>query len=69
MTPEDVGDYLRSIKLDRYVEAFAGEDVDGEMLLGVVDEKDKVFLDSLGVKSTIHIRKILTKFSTYCSDN
>ena len=69
MTPGDVGDYLKSIKLDRYVEAFADEEVDGKMLLGVVEEKDKEFLDTLGVKSTVHIRKIFTKFSDYCSTN
>ena len=67
MTPEDVGDYLRSIKLDQYVEAFAGEEVDGEMFLDVVEKEEKDFLDSLSVESAVHKRRIFTKFSGFCS--
>ena len=69
MTPKDVGDYLRSIKLDQYVKAFADDEVNGKMLLDVVEDKDKEFLDSLGVKSKVHIRKIFSEFSDYCSAN
>ena len=66
MTSEDVGEYLKNINLGQYVEEFAREEVDGKMLLGVVEEKDKEFLESLKVKSKVHIRKIFTKFSDYC---
>ena len=66
MTPKDVGDYLRSIKLDRYVKAFADDEVDGETLLDVVEKEDREFLDSLNVENAVHKRRIFTKFSGFC---
>ena len=66
LSPHDVGDFLRSIKLDKYVEEFISEGVDGKMLASIVTHTKKDVLECLGVKSALHIEKIYTNFSSFC---
>lgn len=62
----DVGDFLRSIKLDRYADSFFEDDVDGTMLADIVIADKRDVLECLNVKNVLHIQKIYSKFSTFC---
>ena len=57
-TPEDVGDFLSSIKLDKYREAFVSDEVRGDVLL----EADSEFLTEFGVSSPLDRVRIMTLF-------
>ena len=65
----DVGDFLRSIKLDRYAQTFLDEDVDGKMLADIIMNDKKNVLECLEVKNALHIQKIYSKFSTFCFEH
>ncbi len=58
-TPEDVGDFLASIKLDEYRHLFVEENVGGDVLL---EAGDCEFLMELGVKSYLDCARIITLF-------
>ncbi len=58
-TPEDVGDFLTSIKLDKYRQAFVENEVGGDLLL---EEGDCEFLNALGVNSFLNCVRITTLF-------
>ena len=57
-TPEDVGDFLSSIKLDKYREAFVTNEVNGADLL----EANRDTLNELGVTSLLDCVRIMTLF-------
>ena len=57
-TPEDVGDFLSSIKLDKYKEEFVVNEVGGDVLL----DSDSEVLSELGVVSPLDRVRILTLF-------
>ena len=57
-TPEDVGDFLSSIRLDKYREAFITDGISGDVLL----EADSEFLTELGVSSPLDCVRIMTLF-------
>ena len=57
-TPEDVGDFLSSIKLDKHKEAFVSNEIGGDVLL----EADSEFLTELGVSSPLECVRIMTLF-------
>ena len=57
-TPEDVGDFLTSIYLDKYIKAFTDNEVGGDVLL----EADCEFLNELGVTSPLDCMRIMTLF-------
>lgn len=61
ITAEDIADYLRSLKLDIYVEAFLDHDIDGDMMIDV----DHDFLESLGVDTKKDRMKIIGKFKQW----
>ncbi len=64
-TPKDVGDFLASIHLDKYREAFAENDVGGDVLL----EADCEFLNELGVASPLDCLHIMTLFPRQLQDS
>lgn len=53
-----VGDFLASIKLDKYRKAFISEDVSGDVLL----DADHEFLTALGVDTALDRVRIITLF-------
>lgn len=55
MEVSDVSDWLRSIKMDKYVECFEKDGVDGAFLSQIDDE----CLKDLGVSRVIDRRKII----------
>ena len=57
-TAQDVGDFLSSIKLDKYREAFISNGVRGDVLL----EADSEFLTEIGVSSPLDCVRIMTLF-------
>ena len=63
-TPEDVGDFLSSIKLDKYREAFISNGVSGDVLL----DADSEFLTEIGVTSHLDCVRILTLFPRRLQD-
>ena len=63
-TPDDIADYLRSLKLDRYVDAFTEEYMDGNMML----EVDEATLCQLGVVNDLERDEILTKFKGFLEE-
>ncbi len=58
-TPKDVGDFLISIKLEEYVQAFIEADVGGDVLL----DADCEFLNALEVNSLLDCVRIMTLFT------
>ncbi len=63
-TPEDVGDFLTSIKLDKYRQAFVEAEVGGDVLL----DADCEFLNELGVNSLLDCVRIMTLFPRRLQD-
>ena len=63
---DDVSDFLRSIKLDQYIEQFMKEDVDGKMLADIVKNEKNSVLECLCVTNPLHVQKIYSKFSSFC---
>ena len=64
-TTNDVGRFLASAdicKMPQYVEKFAEEGIDGEMLLELTDGELK---DDLGIASRMHRKKILMKLTHF----
>ena len=61
ISAQDVGQFLKDIKLEVYTELFIAKDIDGETL-NALDEKD---LEEIGVKLGYERKKILTKFKNY----
>ena len=61
LTPNDVADYLRSLKLDQYVETFLENDVDGEMMNEIINEST---LEALDVQKKDRL-KIKFKFKSW----
>ena len=57
-TREDVGDFLSSIRLDKYKEAFISNGISGDVLL----EADSEFLTEIGVSSPLDCVRIMTLF-------
>ncbi len=64
-TPEDVGDFLTKIKLDKYKQAFVEAEVGGELLLEAADCE---FLNELGVNSLLDCVRIMTLFPRRLQD-
>ena len=62
--PTDISNYLRSLKLDRYIEAFEECEVDGSILYDIDDET----LKSLGVDTMKDKIKIKNKFKQWLRD-
>lgn len=63
-TAMDVTKYLQHLKLEKYIELFKEEGVDGELLWEMCHaEKDE--LEDLGVDNAFHRRKIKTKLKEY----
>ena len=57
-SPEDVGDFLSSIRLDKYRKVFISNEVSGDILL----EADSELLTELGVSSSLDCVRIMTLF-------
>ncbi len=64
-TPKDVGDFLTSIKLDRYRPAFVEAEVGGDVFL----DANCKFLNELGVNSLLDCARIMTLFPRRLQDN
>ena len=64
LTPNDVADFLRSLKLDQYVETFLENDVDGEMMNEIINENSNNTLEALDVQKK-HRLKIKLKFKPW----
>ncbi len=64
-TPEDVGDFLTNIKLDKYRQAFVKAEIGGELLLEAADCE---FLYELGVESFLDCVRIMTLFPRRLQD-
>ena len=64
LTPNDVADYLRSLKLDQYVETFLENDVDGEMMNEITNESSNNTLEALDVQKKDWL-KIKLKFKSW----
>ena len=60
---EDVIAYLAYIKLEEYIPAFKENEVDGPMLLEII--QNKAALKELGVRSAVHQIKIRNKLLEY----
>ena len=58
---EQVGEFLESIGMSQYVEIFAENEMNGEMMLEA-DDKD---LEEIGVESRLHRIKIMVLFKRY----
>ena len=58
ITAEDISDYLRSLKLDQYVEEFLENEIDGTALYDIDDDT----LESMGVDTKKDRIKIKTRF-------
>ena len=50
LIPNDVADFLRSLKLDQYVETFLENRVDGEMMNVIINESSNDTLEALDVQ-------------------
>ena len=61
LTAEDVGEFLKEIKMEDYVELFVSNGIDGETLFAF----DATDLEDLGVCKKFQRTKIITKFSTF----
>ena len=61
ITPEDISDYLRSLKLDQYVEEFLENEIDGTALYDI----DNDTLESMGVDTKKDRIKIKTRFKRW----
>ena len=61
VTSADISDYLRSLKLDQYIEEFMENDIDGITLFYIDDE----ILESLGVDTKKDKIKIKTRFKQW----
>lgn len=63
LSTEDICEFLRKNRsLEKYVENFIEEEVDGELLSQAVSEKNSELLECLGVTSQVHIQKVFIKF-------
>lgn len=60
----NISDYLRSLKLDQYIEEFFENDIDGDVMLTI----DKETLEMLGVTTKMHQIKIKTKFRQWLAN-
>ena len=61
ITPEDISDYLRSLKLDEYIEEFLENNVDGNLMYDIDDDT----LESVGVKTKKERIKIKCRFKQW----
>ena len=61
ITPEDISDYLRSLKLDEYIEEFFKNDIDGNLMYDIDDD----ILESVGVKTKKDRIKIKGRFKQW----
>ena len=64
LTPNDVADFLQSLKLDQYVETFLENDVDGEMMNEIINESNNDTLEVLDVQKKDRL-KIKLKFKPW----
>lgn len=64
MTREEVGEFLKSILLEEYVELFVKNGIDGEILSGF-DVED---LQELGVSKKFQCKMILRKFKSLIAE-
>ena len=62
--PADISNYLRSLKLDRYIETFEECEIDGSIMYDIDDET----LKSLGVDTMKDKIKIKNKFKQWLRD-
>ena len=62
---DDIAQFLRQIKLEKYVEMFMENDVDGEMLM-TLNQEDLKFI---GIVNTFHQKKIIGQFQSYLKIN
>ena len=61
ITPEDISDYLRSLKLDEYIDEFLENDIDGNLMYDVDDDT----LESVGVTTKKDRIKIKGRFKQW----
>ena len=61
LTAEGVGQFLKEIKLEKFVELFIENGIDGETLIAF-DDKD---LEDMGIEKKYERTKILKKFKNY----
>ena len=59
ITPEDISEYLRSLKLDQYVDEFLENEIDGTALYDIDDD---TLVESMGVDTKKDRIKIKTRF-------
>ena len=61
--------FLKENKLGQYCELFESKEIDGDMLLFKTDEAlVKIMLHEVGIKSELHVDKIVSKFETYSTE-
>lgn len=62
---DDIVDYLRTMKLDRYAKVFKDNEIDGVMMVRIVSKDDESLLEELEVKNKIHRAKIISNFQIF----
>ena len=65
LSVDDIAKFLRQIKLEKYVQMFVENDVDGKMLL-TLNQEDLKFI---GIVNTFHHKKIIGQFQSYLEAN
>lgn len=61
LSVDDITQFLHHIKLEKYVEMFVENDIDGGMLL-TLNQEDLKFI---GIVNTFHQKKIIGQFPLY----
>jgi hypothetical protein len=70
LSVDDVCNFLNKHKaLQKYIENFKEEEVDGELLSQVVSERNSDYLKCILVESEAHRQKIFVKFPAFCLDH
>ena len=62
LTTEDIAVFLKSIKLQGYIELFEENEIDGKLLYDCKLPKE---LEDLGIQNAFHCRKIISKFEQH----
>ena len=65
ITPKNISDYLRSLKLDEYIDEFLENEIDGTALYDIDDDT----LESMGVETKKNRIKIKTRFKQWLRKN